>query len=71
MVITGTEPHPGSRNVIAARGRPTEPIHTDPQRYVIALARGLMQLGVSQRKAFDLTAALEVGQAAAPPTCMP
>jgi hypothetical protein len=46
----------------ARRGRPPQDFWTDPHRYAIAIALGLQQLGQSERRSYDLVAALLLGK---------
>jgi hypothetical protein len=46
----------------AQRGRPPQDFWTDPHRYAIAIALGLQQIGLSERRSFNLVAALLLGK---------
>jgi hypothetical protein len=50
------------RQLNATRGRPPQDFFADPHRYAIAIALGLQQLGQSERRSFDLVAALLLGK---------
>src|SRR5688500_3284681 len=48
-------------------GRPPNELLTDPDRYAVAFARALIEIGMSKRAAFDLAAGLFSGREGAPP----